>query len=520
MSAPARVASILIADLRQRSRSPRFWLVLALILVGAAFCFPTVESGYLIVASHGARGYYSSAWVGLSLALMFANFIGLIGFYVVRGTLTRDFETRIWQLLVATPMTRAGYLLAKWLSHLVVFACMVIPALLVGLAAQMVRAENTSIDLIELFKPALVLTLPALAVTAMFAIWFDLLPWLRRTLGNVIYFVLWMVMLVSSVIPLEEAGPEQLQNWRSDSGGMVMVARDLYQARPVSEGEKPSFNFSLGSDKPKNGVTRFEWNAWQPRPQDLAGRALWLLFAVLGVLAAAPLLDWAAARSEAAAAKRNAGDGRRLRWLDRLLSPIERGAFGILVAAELKLALRQRKLWWWAALIALWGVQAFAPHDALKVALCLAWLLPLDIWSRSALREQQTHTSELIFSAPSMKHRLPMVRITVGLLMAAMILWPALLRLSFTLPIQAAALAVVALSLVVWGIALALIARNPRPFELLTVLGVYLGLNGLSVLDALSVPLITAQWHVVALLPAALAVAYLWPRQATARMSG
>ena len=78
----------------------------------------------------------------------------------MRGTLVRDLETRVWQLLVATPMTRGGYLLAKWASHMVVFAVVMAVGLVRGLVAQWVRAEDRAIDLVELVKPVLVLSLP------------------------------------------------------------------------------------------------------------------------------------------------------------------------------------------------------------------------------------------------------------------------------------------------------------------------------------------------------------------------
>ena len=98
-----------VADLRERTRSPRFWVVLvgmmvaALVVLSRAGCRP-----YMIVAVHGGeRGAYSSAWVGMVLATVFSTLLSLCGFYLVRGTLVRDIDTRVWQLLVATPMTRA-----------------------------------------------------------------------------------------------------------------------------------------------------------------------------------------------------------------------------------------------------------------------------------------------------------------------------------------------------------------------------------------------------------------------------
>ena len=122
MDALRRFAAIVTADFRERSRSTRFWVVLGAMGIATWWLFPPAEAGYLTVGFGGARGLYNSAWVGMVLGLLYASMVSLAGFYIVRGTLSRDFETRVWQLLVATPMTRPGYLLAKWSSHMLVFA--------------------------------------------------------------------------------------------------------------------------------------------------------------------------------------------------------------------------------------------------------------------------------------------------------------------------------------------------------------------------------------------------------------
>nr|MDQ3038655.1 hypothetical protein [Pseudomonadota bacterium] len=120
-----RVFAIMLADLRERTRTQRFWVVLGLVGVATWFCFPGIDSGQLAISVDGARGRYSSAWTGLTLALFYSTMLAWLGFYLVRGTVLRDFDTRVWQLLVATPMTRSGYLVAKWASHMAVFCCVI-----------------------------------------------------------------------------------------------------------------------------------------------------------------------------------------------------------------------------------------------------------------------------------------------------------------------------------------------------------------------------------------------------------
>ena len=516
MDSLRRFGAILLADLRERTRTARFWVLLAAMVVVSWYCFPARHEHYLVLAvDQGLRGAYSSAWVGMALAMVYSLLLGLGGFYVVRGTLVRDFETRVWQLLVATPMTRAGFLLAKWASHMLVFTVLAGVGLAVGLVAQWLRAEDRSFDLVEAAKPIVLLSLPGLATTAAAAIWFDLVPWLRRTAGNVLFFVLWMTALSTSMMQLEGDESKARSSWLSDAHGLMVVARDFQRVRTEQTGKVQDFGFSIGSSRADKGVKTFEWKQWQPRPMDLLGRALWLGLGLGAVLLAAPLLDFAAARG--AGGKAVSGAGRRLACLDRLLRPFERGPFGVLAVAELKLVLRERRLWWWLAALVLMGMQAFASGKSAQAALLLAWALPLELLARGVLREREMRTGELVFTAPRMLGRLLAVRFAVAALLLLLLGLPGLLRLFGASPLQAlAGLAVVA-SIASWGMALGALCRNPRPFELALVCAVYLGLQGASLFAFGAHAPRTLLWHGAALLPAWALRAWSWPRMARVR---
>src|SRR4249919_1334412 len=317
MAALQRFLAILLADLRERTRSPRFWVLLGMMIIATWKCFPPMDAHYLVVSlNDGERGAYSSAWIGMVLAMAYSPLLSLFGFYVVRGTLVRDIDTRVWQLLVATPMTRGGYLLAKWASHMAVFALIIAAGLGVALLAQFVRAEDRAVDLLQLVKPVLLLNLPGLAITAMFAVWFDLLPWLRRTAGNVLYFIMWIALLSVPLSGLDTPNDSMRNGWRSDPNGLVMVARDFHRVREQQTGKPQKYAFTIGHAGIKKTPVRFVWKSWPVRAVDILGRALWLFGALAGVLLAAPLLDWAAARGSTTGKSRSQA-GRHLRWLDR-----------------------------------------------------------------------------------------------------------------------------------------------------------------------------------------------------------
>ncbi|WP_339826802.1 ABC transporter permease subunit [uncultured Arenimonas sp.] len=493
MDALRRFAAIVHADFRERSRSTRFWVVLCGVGIATWWLFPGSDAGYVTFGVGDARGLYSSAWVGMVLGMLYASMLSLFGFYIVRGTLSRDFETRVWQLLVATPMTRPGYLLAKWTSHMLVFALLVAVGLGIGLVAQQWHGEATTIDLWQLLLPSLVFAVPALAVAAFFAVLFDLLPWLRRTGGNVLYFFLWIFIFISLGQLFDpEKSAWAASTWLSEPSGISLAMRDIQDWLAQTQPERGLAGFSIGVSIREGATETFAWNAWQPEAIDLLGRLLWLALAAGGVLALAPALDWAAAR-----------------WLDWLLRPFELFPAGRLAAAEVRLVLRQRRITWWLALLVLLGVQAFAPEKGMAIAAILAWLLCVDVFAGAALRERDTGTASLVFSAAGAGRRILLARLGLALGLAWAVVLPALLRSLATDPGPLPLLATGA-SVAVAGLALGASCRNARPFELAMVFLAYIGVQGDPILNALADPAANLARHAWLLPASALLLLPAW----------
>lgn len=478
-----RFAAILVADLRERTRATRFWVILAIVGAATWMCFPAVDSGKIAVGIDDARGLYSSAWSGLTLALMYSTMLAWLGFYLVRGTLVRDFDTRVWQLLVATPMTRPGYLLAKWASHMTVFSLVLLIGLGVGMVAQWVRAEDRHFDLVEMFTPVLVLTLPALSLTAFFAIVFDMVPALRRTGGNVLYFFVWLLLFAALAISMNPEAPGWARTTAlSDPSGITLVQRELRETLPVIAPGLDASNISVGLNMVDGPIRTFRWTQRSFDGAVLAGRMLWVLLSLIGTALLAPFLD-AAARHTSTGDLASQRPGRRLRWLDKVLRHLESRPRGLLLASELRLALRQRRGWWWATLAVCWVAQCVAPVDAMAAAAIVAWMISVDLFGRSLLRERETRTSDLVMTAPRAAAQLLFARTSATLVLVLFSVLPALLRLALTAPASAATLLLIATNVALLGLALAALCRSSRPYELGMVMMAYMGVQGMGPLS-------------------------------------
>jgi len=444
------------------------------------------------------------------LALLYSTLLSLVGFYVVRGTVARDFESRVWQLLAATPLSRAGYLLAKWVSHLAVLLLLAGAGLGVGAVAQLARAEDAHLHLWELLKPTLVLSLPALALTATLAVWFDVLPALRRTAGNVLYFFVWLGLIMGPVVGLMSSQGAN-SGWVRDAGGLTVFWQSVQQAGipGLGPGGRDLTGLSIGSSAPSGETLHlFAWPAWSVPAGAWAGWAGWLLLSGLAVLLAGPLLYWAAGRAPAAPTAATQQAGRRLRWLEILLAPWQRSAGGALVAAELRLTLRARRGWWWLALAAALGAQAAGPDPrVVDLGLLGAWVLLLDQLGHLALRDTETRTAAFVQSAVGGGRRVVLARTLSNLLLIWTLTLPGLLHLLLAgQPVAALAGALVGLSLPAWGLALGALTGSARPFELLVVVLAYAAVQGVPVLAVVPEAGFTAGLHAL-LLPGA---ALLW----------
>ena len=486
-------AALFMADLRQRARSPRFWIVALAIIAAGWWSLPPIDANYMIVAiGDHHRGYYSSAWIGMVLAML-SLLWGLVGFYLVRGTVQRDFDTRVWQLLGTTAMRRSAYLVAKWAGHVAVMGGLVVATLLVGLVAQQVRAEDRQVDLWELVKPSLFIALPTLSVSAAFAIWFDIVPVLRRTAGNVAFFFVWMTLLTTGPAGITHdrqaqaagAAPPIEQPWMSDLPAMRVMQWSIEHQIARGLPDKTRLEgFCIGCGGVNAPTARFAWTTWEVRAGVLWGRVLWVAAALAGVLLAVPLLDWAATRASVPATTTGARAPRSLRWLLALLRPLQATPTGVLVAAEVFVVLRMRPLWWWAAWAPLWGVQLFGPRHAVALAMLGGWLLLLDAFSRTGLRDHEHRTVELVATAPGSQRRLLAARATMLVGLAWLAAAPGLLHESFAHPAMAGAAVAMGASIALWGLAAALSTRSSRPFELVFIVAAYATSQGATWLDA------------------------------------
>ncbi len=399
------------ADFLERVRRYSFLVTLAAsIYLGWA-----ANAGYVQLNLDKYRGIYNSAWVGILMTLSTTLFVSLVGFYVVKNAIERDRQTKVGQILAATPLSRFEYCLGKWASNFAVLSIIVLVLALSGVIMQLLHGEETHIQWWALVSPFLLIALPAMAVVAVLAVVFESLRWLSGGFGNVAYFFLWAFILIY---------PVESKSRNLDLYGIGFVEADL---RAAAKTEFPDYNgnFSLNAG-PRNerAYVTFVWSGIDWTIEKVAVRFAWYLAAVFLAFLAALFFDRfdsaAERRSRIAAQPQPAAAADSPQPSSRPsavhLTPLPAGkesrfSFTSILLAELKLMLKGLRWWWLAVAGGLILAGLLAPTKAVReFILPFSWLWPVLLWSPMGAREARHQTHQLFFSTPHpLQRQLPAI---------------------------------------------------------------------------------------------------------------
>lgn len=425
MNAPRVILAIARADFLERVRRYSFLLT----LLFAVFLGYAAATGRITVHLGDYRGVYTSAWIGALITVVTTCFVSLVGFYIVKNAVDRDRQTGVGQILAATPLSKTSYALGKFLSNFAVLSSMVLVLAVAAVAMQFFAAEDSHLDTAALLVPFLVIALPAMAVTAALALLFETLPLLRGGLGNIAWFFCWAILGIGL--------PEISGNHRLDPMGLMTVADSMIAgARANIPGYKNSFSLTI-ADAPAKVVDTFRWQGVPWTAEMILLRLGWTLAAVAIVLLAALFFDrfnpvsWffpsvrAAKKSsskliaEPSTSVSIASAKPVAVHLTPLAASPHVGAFGRIFLAELRLALKGLRWWWYAVAVGLLIAQFASPLAVSRGPLLgAAWIWPILVWSAMGSRESRFGTRSLLFSCAKILPRQILACFLAGLTVA------------------------------------------------------------------------------------------------------
>ena len=405
------------ADFLERIRRTSFLLMLGLV----------VWIGYLSASGQATIsmmihyfGIVNSAWIGAVMTLTVSMFLSIVGFYIVKGSVSRDYETGVGQIMATTPLNRPLYMLGKWLSNFAVLGIMILIVLVEGIVMNLL-ADTAGFDLWALAAPLLLIALPCMALVAALAVLFESIHWLRGGLGNILYFFIYLFAMGTATGmtiqgTLSKANPYiDFTGWRFFNDSISRAAQAVY---PELKGPGISFGFpkvyisglipGFTLEEPKY----FLWTGATWTTDMLLSRLFFLAVSVGLAMASALFFDrFNPSRLLIIKRTKTGSDVPNLATASEAipvsnvhLTPLtnvrSRFRFGSLFIAELKLFLKGQR-WWWYVIAALLVIGTLGANIELaRFLLLVAWVWPILILSGLGCRENRFDTRQVVFAAP------------------------------------------------------------------------------------------------------------------------
>jgi hypothetical protein len=390
------------ADFLERVRRYSFLVMLGLaVLLGYQTAIGNVR---LLLGDY--RGEFNSAWVGAMMSVIATFFVGWFGFYVVKGSVARDRETGVGQIMATTPMTRPLYMLGKWISNFAVLMTVIAILAVFGIVIQFLSGESTQVDLQTYLPPFAYIVTPLMALVAAIAVLFESILLLSGGFGNVVYFFAFVM-----VIPFTMEMDIINTNPAVEPIGIALLkadmAEEVLKVFPDYEG-----SFMLGGMDTEVAGT-FTWTGIDWTPTVIATRFAYIGLALLLTLLAALFFDrfdpsrlkpmrMKTITSDSMPQPDSAPQALSMPRLTPLSTSINGFSFSRVLFAELKLLLKGQRWWWYAAAVGL--IIACLVSDSAttrETILPFAWVWPVLIWSAIGNREVHNNVQQLTFSSAS-----------------------------------------------------------------------------------------------------------------------
>jgi hypothetical protein len=397
------------ADFLERTRRYSFLLMLALVVwIG----YLSASGQFRMRVPPDYTGIVNSAWVGATMTITVSFLLGWVGFYIVKGSVSRDYTTGVGQIMATTPLSRPLYLLGKWLSNFAVLAIAVFILVLEGVLMNLVLGRE-SFNLLALAAPLVIIAVPFMGLIAAFAVLFESVAWLRGGLGNLIYFFLFLFALAGTAAFATVGAPGTTVNPFLDFAGWQIIGDGISRAAQAAyPGVTGGFAFSISSVP---ATKLFQWNGIQWTADIFLSRLFFILIAPGLVLLSSVFFDrfdpsHLTPMKKQMKNQKASSEPVPFAILEAMPAPqahltplpAEHSGFRFdrLFMAELKLSLKGQRWWWFTIAIGLVIAQLFSGIEATRILLIVAWIWPILILGGLGWRESHFDTRQIVFSAP------------------------------------------------------------------------------------------------------------------------
>jgi hypothetical protein len=275
MSAAAIAKSSLTTSLLRYQRSWGLWLLLLVAPVGARFMISDEDGRGIAIAIGDHLPILTSPVLGVWLGIVVTTLLLPIGYIYLRANTTRR---QPWQIEEVTAGSRIAIMLGRFAADVAVLLAMLATLTVAGWFLGWLMVSGP-LNLWSITYALWLVAAPSLIGLAAIRIVFDAFPWLRRGLGDLCYFILWMTSII-----LPSAVDGQASSFAANMYDFPGFMRPLVGPEP-SEGK----DFGIGGIDVKPGRVPLDVSAGLTAEGYAASRAAWVAIATLLVVVAGAL---------------------------------------------------------------------------------------------------------------------------------------------------------------------------------------------------------------------------------------
>lgn len=477
------ILSFIKYDYLQRTRTYAFLITLCISLAVAYSFVPEPNASYSTLRVGSYLGYYNSAWFGYVTAIMTSIFLSLVGFYLVNSGIRTDAETRVGQIMAATPVKNSTYLLSKIFSNFLVLLTIVILVFLMSILLFFLYHDaEFTFEIGHFIKPYLFIAIPSIFFFSAIAVLSEVIFCRFSILQNVTFFFFYSALLV-------QGSPESDSDFMFDVFGSKIVTHQMTESVNDITGDERkdlSIGYVFGNIKE---LKRYVFKGVDFPVLFILSRLLWAVLSLLLVFGIAPFFHRFNFRKPLKSKKTNqelihkTASGHIS--LANLPPPqIDYGVFSLLTT-EMLLLIRQGKKWMWFVSLTGMALLGLLPLEmAHLMVLPILWFLQVGRLSQLTSKELNSGIHYFTFSSYKPLSRLLLTQIFAATLLMVVLATPLIIRYAIKADFMAVATIVLGgMGIVLLAAVLGILTKGKKLFEVLFFMISYANINGIPFLD-------------------------------------
>lgn len=184
-------------QLLRHLRSPAIWWLALAAPIGARFLVPDQSASYSVLAVNDARLALDSGVIGLQLGVIMAIILSPLAYIFLRAGPTRKTP---WQAENITPARRSAIGLGYWIADTAATWLLMLALAAAGVMLAYFRLPASDVNPVQIILALCLIAAPALAVIAALRTIFSMRPWLRKAVGDILFFLIWLFLISLSAI--------------------------------------------------------------------------------------------------------------------------------------------------------------------------------------------------------------------------------------------------------------------------------------------------------------------------------